>query len=163
MKRAALIIFLVLTLGFIAVVASQDNKPQQESPFTPSMQEFAKKFKGAGEGVDGAGDEKPYSLEESLRHFQVVKGLEMAAVAGEPIIRQPLNLHFDERGRLWVVQYLQYPFPAGLKIVKYDRYLRAVFDKVHRRITTMEPTRSRFSRTRMATGGSNPTKISSRA
>jgi glucose/arabinose dehydrogenase/mono/diheme cytochrome c family protein len=130
MKKAALIIILVSTLGFVALVASQDNKPQKESPFTPSMEEFTKTFKGAGEGVDGAGDEKPYSLEESLRHFQVVSGLEMAAVAGEPIIRQPLNLHFDERGRLWVVQYLQYPFPAGVKIVKYDRYLRAVFDKV---------------------------------
>ena len=130
MKKAALIIILVSTLGFVALVASQDNKPQKESPFTPSMEEFTKTFKGAGEGVDGAGDEKPYSLEESLRHFQVVKGLEMTAVAGEPTIRQPLNLHFDERGRLWVVQYLQYPFPAGLKVVKYDRYLRAVFDKV---------------------------------
>jgi len=51
-------------------------------------------------------------------------------VASEPVIRQPLNLHFDERGRLWVVQYIQYPFPAGLKVVKYDKYLRAVFDKV---------------------------------
>jgi putative membrane-bound dehydrogenase-like protein len=129
MKKAALIIILVSTLVFVALVASQDNKPQKESPFSPSMEEFTKTFKGAGEGVDGAGNEKPYSLEESLRHFQVVKGLEMAAVAGEPIIRQPLNLHFDERGRLWVVQYLQYPFPAGLKVVKYDRYLRAVFDK----------------------------------
>jgi putative membrane-bound dehydrogenase-like protein len=39
-------------------------------------------------------------------------------------------MHFDERGRLWVVEYLQYPFPAGLKVVKYDQYLRAIFDKV---------------------------------
>ncbi len=39
-------------------------------------------------------------------------------------------MSFDERGRLWVVQYLQYPFPAGLKVVRYDQYLRAVFDKV---------------------------------
>ncbi|MCI0620442.1 MAG: hypothetical protein L0387_01995 [Acidobacteria bacterium] len=54
----------------------------------------------------------------------------MEVVASEPAIRQPLNLHFDERGRLWVVQYIQYPFPAGLKVVKYDKYLRAVFDKV---------------------------------
>ena len=30
------------------------------------------------------------------------------------MIRQPIDLHFDDRGRLWVVQYLQYPFPAGL-------------------------------------------------
>ena len=96
MKKAASIVILISTLGFFALLASQDNK-QKESPFTPSIEEFTKSFKGAGEGVDGAGNEKPYSLEESLRHFQVVKGLEMAAVAGEPIIRQPLNLHFDER------------------------------------------------------------------
>ena len=31
---------------------------------------------------------------------------------------------------MWVVQYLQYQFPAGLKIVRYDQHLRAVFDKV---------------------------------
>ena len=31
---------------------------------------------------------------------------------------------------MWVVQYLQYPFPAGLKVIKYDEHLRAVFDKV---------------------------------
>jgi putative heme-binding domain-containing protein len=28
------------------------------------------------------------------------------------------------------VQYRQYPFPAGLKVVRYDQYLRAVFDRV---------------------------------
>ena len=37
---------------------------------------------------------------------------------------------FDERGRLWVVQYLQYPFPAGLKMVSHDGVWRAVYDKV---------------------------------
>ncbi|HEV8607240.1 MAG TPA: PVC-type heme-binding CxxCH protein, partial [Tepidisphaeraceae bacterium] len=42
---------------------------------------------------------------------------------------QPLNISFDERGRMWVVQYIQYPFPAGLKVVEYDRYIRAKFDK----------------------------------
>ena len=51
-------------------------------------------------------------------------------VAHEPAVAQPLNMYFDERGRMWVTQYLQYPFPAGLKIVEYDKYLRAVFDKV---------------------------------
>jgi putative membrane-bound dehydrogenase-like protein len=31
---------------------------------------------------------------------------------------------------MWVVQYIQYPYPAGLKVVEYDRYIRAKFDKV---------------------------------
>ena len=44
MKKGAFIIFLVSTLGFFAPVASQDNKPQKESPFTPSMEEFVKEL-----------------------------------------------------------------------------------------------------------------------
>ena len=54
----------------------------------------------------------------------------MELVAAEPVIRQPVDLHFDDRGRLWVVQYLQYPFPAGLTITAYDQYLRARYDRV---------------------------------
>ena len=52
----------------------------------------------------------------------------MELVAAEPVIRQPIDLHFDDRGRLWVVQYLQYPFPAGLTITSYDQYLRARYN-----------------------------------
>src|SRR4029079_585712 len=48
----------------------------------------------------------------------------------EPFTRQPIDLHCDDRGRLWVVQYLQYPFPAGLTITSYDQYLRARFNVV---------------------------------
>ena len=54
----------------------------------------------------------------------------MELVASEPVIRQPIDLHFDERGRLWVVQYLQYPFPAGLAVSSYDQYLRARYTGV---------------------------------
>src|SRR6202000_897854 len=31
---------------------------------------------------------------------------------------------------LWVVQYLQYPYPAGLKMLSHDNVWRAVYDKV---------------------------------
>jgi len=46
------------------------------------------------------------------------------------MVRQPVAIEFDERGRLWVIQYLQYPNPAGLKRVKVDRYSRTVYDRV---------------------------------
>jgi putative membrane-bound dehydrogenase-like protein len=62
-----------------------------------------------------------------LRYFA---GLTMELVAAEPVIRQPVDLHFDDRGRLWVVQYLQYPFPAGLAVASYDQYLRARYTGV---------------------------------
>ena len=39
-------------------------------------------------------------------------------------------MNWDERGRLWVMQYLQYPYPEGLTMVSRDRYWRAVYDKL---------------------------------
>ena len=83
----------------------------------------------AGKGVVGD-NSPPTPAAEAVGRFQTVEPFEMQLLASEPMIRQPLDLTWDTRGRLWVVQYLQYPFPAGLKVVKYDQYLRAVFDKV---------------------------------
>ncbi len=47
----------------------------------------------------------------------------------EPAVRQPVMATFDLSGRLWVVQYLQYPEPAGLKIVSRDNFWRAIYDR----------------------------------
>lgn len=60
----------------------------------------------------------------------VAPGFEVKLIASEPMMAQPVCIEFDDRGRLWVVQYLQYPNPAGLKRVKVDRYSRTVYDKV---------------------------------
>jgi putative membrane-bound dehydrogenase-like protein len=60
----------------------------------------------------------------------VPAGFTVKLVANEPAVRQPVAIDFDDRGRLWVMQYLQYPNPAGLKRVKVDRYSRTVYDRV---------------------------------
>jgi putative membrane-bound dehydrogenase-like protein len=57
-------------------------------------------------------------------------GFTVSLVAAEPTVRQPVAIDFDERGRLWVMQYLQYPNPAGLTRVKVDRYSRTIYDRV---------------------------------
>src|SRR6266446_6273734 len=67
---------------------------------------------------------------ESARSFKVAADLRFDQVLAEPIVKQPLSLSFDERGRLWVVQYIQYPHPAGLKIMSRDNHWRIVYDKV---------------------------------
>jgi putative heme-binding domain-containing protein len=67
---------------------------------------------------------------ESLAAFTIAPDLEIEQVLAEPIVRQPVSMTFDERGRLWVVQYLQYPEPAGLKLMSRDNVWRAVYDKV---------------------------------
>src|SRR5262245_42549368 len=66
----------------------------------------------------------------AAKSFTVPDDLEIEQVLAEPIVRKPVHLSFDERGRLWVVQYLQYPAPAGLTVVSHDRWWRAVYDKV---------------------------------
>lgn len=70
-----------------------------------------------------------YSPAEAVRRMTLPDGFEAQLVAAEPLVRQPVAIEFDDRGRLWVIQYLQYPNPAGLKRVKVDRYSRTEYDK----------------------------------
>ena len=65
-----------------------------------------------------------FSPEEAVKRMKLPDGFSATVVATEPMIRQPVSISFDDRGRLWVLQYLQYPNPAGLKPVKQDQYLR---------------------------------------
>ncbi|MEQ8790962.1 MAG: HEAT repeat domain-containing protein [Pirellulaceae bacterium] len=76
------------------------------------------------------GDAGPLSPAESLARFETPDDLEIELVLSEPTIGQPLSIKFDERGRLWLVEYLQYPNPAGLTMVSRDKFLRSVYDKV---------------------------------
>src|SRR5689334_7452276 len=70
------------------------------------------------------------SPQDAVKRMKVADGFEVKLIASEPTIRQPLSISFDARGRIWVIQYLQYPNPAGLKAVKVDEYLRTVYDRV---------------------------------
>src|SRR6266540_3321700 len=70
------------------------------------------------------------SPRDALRHMKVAEEFKVTLVASEPDIRQPLSIGFDARGRLWVIQYLQYPTPAGLQPVSVDQYLRTKYDHV---------------------------------
>ncbi|HEX2475755.1 MAG TPA: PVC-type heme-binding CxxCH protein [Lacipirellulaceae bacterium] len=62
--------------------------------------------------------------------FTVPDDLRFELLLNEPDVRQPVHISFDERGRLWVVQYLQYPSPAGLTLLSRDSVWRVQYDKV---------------------------------
>src|SRR5215813_12578684 len=76
---------------------------------------------------DVAADSSP---REALHEMEVPPGFEVDLVASEPEIRQPISTTFDTRGRMWVIQYLQYPTPAGLKPVSVDSFLRTTYDRL---------------------------------
>jgi putative membrane-bound dehydrogenase-like protein len=67
---------------------------------------------------------------QSVAAMTPLPGMEVRLVASEPLVRQPVCIEHDDRGRLWVIQYLQYPNPEGLKRVAVDRFSRTRYDRV---------------------------------
>lgn len=62
--------------------------------------------------------------EKSKATIRSATGLAIDLVSKEPEMAQPSFISFDERGRMWVVQYRQYPFPAGLTLESRDKFWR---------------------------------------
>ncbi len=75
-------------------------------------------------------DKGPLNLADSLAQLTTPSDVAVKLAVGEPDVRQPLSMKWDAKGRLWVVQYLQYPDPAGLRMISRDKYLRTVYDRI---------------------------------
>lgn len=122
---------LILFLLVYSLVSCGPQKPTNTDVATLGANEeitaHLKRFQGRGALTD---DSAPLSPEEALRSFEVANDLKIELVLAEPKIFQPVEMKFDRKGRLWVVQYNQYPYPKGLKITGIDNHLRLQFDKV---------------------------------
>jgi putative membrane-bound dehydrogenase-like protein len=70
------------------------------------------------------------SPQDSMATFKTPDDLKVELIACEPDVAQPTHISFDERGRMWVSQYRQYPYPAGVRQISRDKFYRARFDKV---------------------------------
>ena len=68
----------------------------------------------------------PAAGQEPLRHDD---DLAVDLVLADPDIAQPIEAKLDERGRLWVVEYRQYPKPAGLTERDRDEFWRVRYDR----------------------------------
>jgi len=108
-----------------AAVGWADEIPPQAG--NAEVARIMREFPGRGDLGDGS---TPRTADETVTVLELPDDLAVDLVASEPLIAQPLQISFDEQGRMWVVEYRQYPFPAGLKVVRYDQHLRAVFDRV---------------------------------
>ena len=53
--------------------------------------------------------QEPLSPEESMKLIQVPVGFEIKLFASEPDINKPIYMNWDERGRLWIVETMDYP------------------------------------------------------
>ena len=61
--------------------------------------------------VENVSSLPPRSPEEERKALHLPPGFEIQLVASEPDIHKPLNIAFDDLGRLWVTDTLEYPFP----------------------------------------------------
>jgi len=120
-----LIVF--LSLAAAAAFAAEPNVKPDDVAGNDQVREIMKNRPGRGVMRD---DTPPKSPEEALKAFTHRGDVGIDLVAHEPEVTQPLYISFDSRGRMWVTQYRQYQFPAGLKVLSYDQHLRAKFDKV---------------------------------
>ncbi|MFZ9092041.1 MAG: DUF7133 domain-containing protein, partial [Planctomycetaceae bacterium] len=73
-----------------------------------------------------SGDTPALSPADALARFQTSEDIAVELVLSDSKIAQPLFMTWDARGRLWVMEYRQYPNPAGLKMLSRDTYLRTV-------------------------------------
>jgi putative heme-binding domain-containing protein len=56
----------------------------------------------------------PYSAQEALERMTVPDGFHVELVASEPDLVNPVAMTFDDRGRIWVTESIEYPRkPAG--------------------------------------------------
>mgnify|MGYP001819113778 CR=1 FL=1 len=109
-------------------------KPPEHEPIdigdiagNEDVAQYMRSFEGRGALADNSAPTDPQTV---LTRFDISADLKMELVLSEPQVNQPLELTFDHQGRMWVVQYNQYPYPKGLKVTNIDNHLRAEFDKI---------------------------------
>ncbi len=110
-----------------AVFWAMDRTPPLPENVDERVAEFLQSYEGRG---DLGGRSEYRRPEETLRALHPADDVTVDLIAAEPTIYQPIDVNFDHRGRLWVVQYNQYPDPEGLTVTGADEHLRARYDAV---------------------------------
>lgn len=132
-RLQALSAFLTVTLLATGrPTAAQDTATPiaDDLPFIGSQRalEAVRRFPRRGDLTDPGNP--PRSAQRTVESFKVIEGLKAEAVLHEPVVRQPVFLNFDEQGRMWVAQMIQYPYPAGVKVIDFDHQFHATYDRV---------------------------------
>lgn len=65
------------------------------------------------QGAEPVAPQGPREAADEVRVFHLPPGFEAQLVASEPRIHKPINIAFDDKGRLWVTDTVEYPFPAA--------------------------------------------------
>ncbi|WP_221394343.1 PVC-type heme-binding CxxCH protein [Dyadobacter sp. NIV53] len=108
LNAKAVLVNLILLLFFVQSCNSPKNKTikkaivNKEKPSVPDIY---------AEHIRTSEFKMP---EEERLAFKLPPGFEITLFASEPDITKPINMEFDDRGRLWVTQSSEYPIAAGM-------------------------------------------------
>jgi len=107
---------LILAVVFIAPLAAQPPKmrelPKDLKPFQYVDAKIPFYPAGAKWGTIGKTTipmQLPLAPAESLRHMVTPVDFDVQLVAADPQIRRPICMNWDERGRLWIAESVDYP------------------------------------------------------
>jgi hypothetical protein len=56
---------------------------------------------------------QPYSPQEAISRMTVPEGFTVELVASEPDVVNPIAMSFDDRGRIWITESIEYPRKPG--------------------------------------------------
>ncbi len=104
-----------LLTGSFDRLAAEDLKartglpPFQYSPTDHPLPNYLVGEKWGTEGKKIRMMQEPLSPSESARHIVVPDGFEVRLFAAEPDIVKPITMAWDERGRLWIAESIDYP------------------------------------------------------
>ena len=101
----------------------------KEKPATSAFETFRESNRILGRSAENVTGSK-LSPQDSYAKMKSVADLKVDLLLSEPKVAQPTHLSFDSRGRLWVTQYKQYPYPAGVNMVSRDKFYRSHYDRV---------------------------------
>jgi len=96
-------------LLLLAVPLSAEEPPTGNiQPQQADALESIESTRGGRHWIDAKTD-PPKSPEETLACFRIEPGLRIELVAAEPLVMDPVAIAFDERGRMFVAEYGDYP------------------------------------------------------
>ncbi len=95
--------FLLSIIGVYAAIGCSNHTGTKNTNTTDSADKFA-------DNIRKTAFQTP---EEERKAFHLPDGFEITLFASEPDISKPINMEFDERGRLWVTTTIEYPKPPA--------------------------------------------------
>ncbi len=106
-----------LLVGSLSLVAAADSvemtpkrtdvKPFEYMPAKVPFYPAGKQWGTTGEPLSRM--QKPLDAAESVKHLVMPVGMEVKLFACEPQIHRPICMNWDEKGRLWIIESVDYP------------------------------------------------------